>query len=323
MSTPKTKKNPQKTSKNNSKRRLGRGLSSLIRTVETPQAAPGESNGDPAAAVRQIPIDQIAANPHQPRRKFDPRELDELTQSIESEGVLQPILLSEGIENTEGKPFVLIAGERRLRASKQAGLTEIPGIVRAASRRQMIEWALIENIQRADLNPIERAEAYREYMDRFKLSQAQTAERLGQARPTVANYLRLLDLCDEVRTLIMDGKLSFGHAKVLAGLGGTPRRQLRLARRIVGEGMSVRKLETMAAEDESSGAKGKDSKTPDKPAYIVDLEKRMTETLGNRVTIHPSRKKNSGRVVLDYSNLDDFDRIAQALGVWEDSETTG
>ncbi len=219
------------------------------------------------------------------------------------------------------RPFVLIAGERRLRAAKQAGLSTVPCVIRQASPQQMLEWALVENIQRADLNPIERAEAYKEYIDRFHLTQVQAGERLGQPRATVANYLRILELREEVKQFVAEGILSFGHAKLLASLSDNPTRQLRLARKVAATGMSVRQLEAVLA---LSVARPPGSSVPtttpsaSKPPYLLDIEERLSRKLGTRVVIQPGRAKNTGRVLIDYYSLEDFDRISAALGLGQE-----
>lgn len=322
----------------NSKRRLGRGLSSLIKTPTPPADDAGETyqsqpvEGKSTVAVpsegrpREITIDQIAHNPYQPRKEFDETQLAELAQSIRQEGILQPLVVTASKlghdgdpQSSQKKPFTLIAGERRLRAAARAGLSTVPCVIREATERQMIEWAVIENIQRADLNPIERGQAYRDYMDRFGLTQEQVALRMGQPRATVANYMRMMDLCDETQKLVVRNLISFGHAKVLAGLAGQAERQTKLAQRVVVEGLSVRVLETLVS-GEPKASKDKSGKTKNvpasaKPAYVRDAEQRLTEAVGTRVSILPGRAKNTGRIVLEYYNLGDFDRIATSLGL--------
>jgi ParB family chromosome partitioning protein len=305
-----------------SRPRLGRGLSSLIvnsaelsaaddRTYQHVTGLPpvqSASHGQP----QEIPLDQIAPNPFQPRRQFDPEDLAELAESIRLQGVLQPLIVAKGQEGSE-RPFVLIAGERRLRAARQVGLTAVPCITRQATTQQMLEWALIENIQRADLNPLERAQAYRDFMDRFNLTQAEAAARLGQPRANVANYLRILDLCDEIQGMLTNGSLTFGHAKLLAGLAD-PTRQLRLARKVVNGCLSVRQLESLLADATAAPPAG--SGTPhSKAPYLADLEQRLSQAVGSRVTVRPGRAKHSGRIVIEYYSLDDFDRIASVLGM--------
>ena len=329
---------PANTTNANPKRRLGRGLSSLIKPPTAPTAIPDAETyqtqaieGKSTVAVpaegkpREIAIDQIAHNPHQPRKEFDETQLAELAQSIRQEGILQPLVVTASRVGSDGdgleKPFTLIAGERRLRAAVRAGLSTVPCVIREATDRQMMEWAVIENIQRTDLNAVERGQAYREYMDRFDLTQDQVAKRMGQPRATIANYLRIIDLCDEAQRLVVRNLLSVGHAKVLAGLAGQPERQAKLAQRVVAEGLSVRALEQMVSDQpkpaklKDKGKKSKDASATAKPAYVRDAEQRLTEAVGTRVTILPGRAKNSGRIVLEYYSLEDFDRIATALGL--------
>jgi ParB family chromosome partitioning protein len=318
--------------------RLGRGLSSLIQglsetipaddqtyqhvtglppiaAVIPPDKQPAETGGPREMETR---LDDIAPNPYQPRRQFGQEELAELTSSIAAQGVLQPLIVARA--SSGERPFVLIAGERRLRAARQAGLATVPCVIRQASPQQMLEWALVENIQRADLNPIERAEAYKEYIDRFGLTQVQAGERLGQPRATVANYLRILDLREEAKRLVAEGTLSFGHAKLLASLSDNPTRQLRLARKVAKTGMSVRQLEAVLALSLARPASLVSTSTPStsKPPYLLDIEERLGRKLGTRVVIQPGRAKNTGRVMIDYYSLEDFDRISAALGLESD-----
>jgi len=318
----------------NAPSRLGRGLSSLIHSSApaderaTP-APPTESGYEPetvqtshATAVISgeplaVRVEDISPNPHQPRRTFRAEALAELTASIRQQGVLQPVLVVRSVGRDGESPYVLIAGERRLRAAKLAGLETIPCLVREASEQQMLEWSLIENIQRSDLNAIERAQAYRNYMDRFSLTQAEVAERTGESRAGVANYLRTLDLCDEVQALLISGDLSFGHARALAGLAGQSELQQKLAKRIVEGAMSVRQAEQLVATVRDGSATDdaqakKDART--KPAYVLDLESQLTRAIGTRVVIRPGRAKNTGRIVIDYYSLDEFERIAGSLG---------
>lgn len=312
--------------------RLGRGLSSLIGpSSAAPAATSTELDAFAPAApwlrpragqthpplAREIPIDQIAPNPHQPRRRFDEAELAELTASILQQGILQPLLVARAKDAPPERPYVLIAGERRLRGARQAGLSAVPCLVREATEQQMLEWSLIENIQRSDLNPLERARAYRDYMDRFGLTQAQLAERTGEARASVANHLRILDLCDDVQGMLLEGALSFGHARALAALVGQPQRQRDLAGRITGRGLSVRQAEQLVAAARQAGpeAAPPPARRRAKAPYVLDMEAQLTRAVGTRVTILPGRARHSGRVVIDYYSLDDFDRIAAALGV--------
>ena len=274
------------------------------------------SDGKP----QEIPVEQITPNPYQPRHEFDSEQLAELTASVREHGILQPLLVAPKGDNDVNTPYILIAGERRLRASKLAGLATVPCVLRKAGARQLLEWAIIENVQRADLNPIDRAKAYRDYVDRFSLTQAQAAQKLGQARATIANYLRLLDLSDDVQQLLLTGKLSFGHAKVLAGLAGRPGIQLALAGKTAARNLSVRQLEALvAAENSSTGEPTPSKRQNNKQPYILDLEQQLTQTVGTRVTIRTGRAKNTGGITIEFYSLDDFDRITRALGAKVDS----
>ncbi|MBC8373926.1 MAG: ParB/RepB/Spo0J family partition protein [Phycisphaerae bacterium] len=315
----------------NQKRRLGRGLASLISNsaqtsaIETPPAhkpieIPTDPDGDPQSpqedpGTREIPVDRIAPNPYQPRRDFDNEQLAELTASVLEHGILQPLLVAPPSGGASDSPYILIAGERRLRAAKLAALTSVPCVLREADSRQLLEWAIIENVQRSDLNPIDRAKAYRDYIDRFSLTQAQGAQRLGQPRATIANYLRLLDLSDDVQQLLLTGRLSFGHAKVLAGLAGRPALQLALAGKTAARNLSVRQLEALVATANTARADATSTRcSRTKPPYILDLEQQLTRSVGTRVTIRTGRAKDTGSITIEFYGLDDFDRITGALG---------
>lgn len=311
------------------KPRLGRGLSSLMGnhvhitaddqeyqhvTGMPPITKSQEGAGAMRVGPQEIQIAQIAPNPYQPRREFSPEELNDLSQSITQQGVLQPLIVTPSTSAGSSEPYTLIAGERRLRAAKLAGLATVPCVIRQASAQQMLEWALIENIQRSDLNAVEKATAYRDYMDRFSLSAAQAAERLGQARTTVANHLRLLDLCDAVQRLVVIGQLSFGHAKILAGIVGDQARQIDLANKVIKEELSVRQLEGLMQLPAPGGQDAKVSRSKAKPPFVRDLEEQLTHAIGTRVSIQQGRSKSAGRIVVDYYSLEDFDRIAACLG---------
>lgn len=318
--------------RNQSRPRLGRGLSSLIRdSSQAPPAgeylaeAPPVPQPPPDAPaplatgqlVQAIPLADIEPNPYQPRRSFDATALRELAQSLRTHGLLQPVLIAPAPPGGGDRPYQLLAGERRLRAAELAGLTEIPCIVRPAGRQQTLELALVENLHRTDLNPIERARGYRDLIDRFGLSQQEVAERLAQPRATIANHLRLLHLCDAVRDFLIAGQLSLGHGKVLAGLAGHAELQEQLARRCVREHLSVRQLEDVlrrAAGGDGAGAanEGQAPKTPS--PYFADVERQLGAAVGTRVCIRPGRARHSGRIVIEYHSLDDFDRIVAALG---------
>lgn len=313
--------------------RLGRGLASLIRDSSQPDglgdyqptaAAPPAGDATPAAPPGQVLPDErlelvglahIRPNPYQPRRTSDEGSLRDLAESLRSHGVLQPVVVADLPEGEGPERYQLIAGERRLRAAQLAGLTEVPCIVRSASPQEMLEMALVENLHREDLNPIERAAGYRDLIDRFGLSQDAVAERVGQPRPSVANYLRVLDLPDSVQARIVAGQLSFGHAKVLAGLAGKAELQQELAKRCVREQLSVRQLERLVRAEGPSGLRGKEGQTPESPPpYFADVERQLSEAVGTKVSIRRGRSRHAGRIVLEYYSLDDFDRIVAALG---------
>jgi ParB family transcriptional regulator, chromosome partitioning protein len=313
--------------------RLGRGLSSLISSLtgtplqdahysteprhgagdKTPIAVQGQGQGQ---AASEVPVDQIGPNPYQPRKEFPAQELAELAASIAKHGVLQPIRLTKSTDPSAPCPYVLVAGERRLRAAKMAGRATIPAVVADATQEQMLQWAVIENVHRSDLNPIERGEAYLQFLNRFGITQADLAESLGEPRTTISNYLRILDLHPDVRQMISSGALSFGHAKVLASLVGMEPAQLELARIVQADGMSVRDLEYLVARKEAGlPAKAGLREPRQRPAYLRDLEERLSAAVGTRVWIRPGRAKNTGKVVIEYYNLDDFDRVSRMLGV--------
>jgi len=307
--------------------RLGRGLKALINNpvaVISPTAAPaasGEastpSGNQPIVVDRltDVSIDLIDANPHQPRAAMDQTALKELSASIKTSGILQPVILRP----IEGGRYQLVAGHRRTQAAKLAGLTHVPALLRHDSTdAQQAEWALIENIQREDLNPIERAKAYRSYIDTFKLTHHQAADRLGEERATISNFLRILDLTPGIQDLIARGLLSAGHAKVLAGISDKSRQDA-LANRAVAEGLSVRKLEEAAAAPPGDLA-GSEQTTPvsghtrmltAKSPHVVELEQELSRKLGTKLRIFPSKKKNTGKIVIQYFSLDEFDRIVE------------
>ena len=318
-----------------STKRLGRGLSSLIsgdlgrmspRTESLRVAAPGppqEGSSALAASVLpppgispyrlvSLPVDDIRHNPMQPRRHFEQGALASLAESIKEFGTLQPII----VRPREGG-YELVAGERRLRAARMAGLTEINAIIRSVPDNRLLELALIENVQRADLNPIERAMAYRALHVERGLSQAEIGERVGEDRATVANYIRILDLQEPLQELVAAGHLTVGHAKAILGITD-PQTQLELGERAAKEGWSVRR-----AEKEVSGARetlpGNKSKTRSKRPAVCDMEERLTAAIGSRVTIIEGRKRHTGRLVIEYYTLEDFERILRLLDVDVDS----
>ena len=295
-----------------------------------PSRSPGEvglapfgAEGGKFVEVRLIPCLAIAPNPYQPRLDPEKANLEELADSIRQVGVLSPLTVRA---RGQGR-FELIAGERRWRASQLAGLTEVPAIVRDVGDERMLEEALIENIQREDLHPIDRALAYRQYCESFGLTIEQVAERVGEKRQTVSNFLRLLELEPEIRELINRGVLSAGHGKALAGVGDGGLR-LGLAKTVVSRSLSVRGLEELIRAqrrspgagrgDEAGGGRGGQTaaeRRAQKRAVVADMEERFSQALGTSVEILEGQPKGSGKVVIEYYTLDDFDRIAGRLGV--------
>ena len=280
-------------------RGLGRGLGALLGDVVEEAAAP-EQPAASADEVRMLPIRLVDPNRDQPRRHFDEAALNELAQSIRAVGVIQPIIVRE-----EGERFTIIAGERRYRASRLAELEEIPAIVRDWDEQTRLEAALIENLQRDDLNPVEEAMGVRQLMDEAGLTQEAVAQRLGKSRPAVANLLRLLTLPDSVLDLLREGKLSAGHARALVTVD--PRRQVQLANLTVQQGWSVRQLERICAQPVKEAPKQK----PVKDAQISQLEGMARELFGTRVKLDGTA--DSGRITLYYYNGDDLQRIWDEL----------
>jgi len=281
---------------------LGRGLSSLFdEAVRAPRE--GSEPVVERGGVRDIDIAQIRANPNQPRQHFDEAALNELAQSIADKGVLQPILLRPA-----GEGYEIIAGERRWRAAQKAQLHRIPALVRELDDATTAEVALIENVQRADLNAIEEAEAYKQLILKFSHSQDEVGRLVGKSRSHVANLLRLLDLPDDVRGLLLRGDISMGHARAVA----TSPHASEIAARIVRDGLSVRQVEQLARADRPArAASGNASAARPVDADLAALERQLGDLLGLRVKV--AHGKGGGTVALHYSSLDQLDMICQRL----------
>ncbi len=273
---------------------LGRGLDVLL-----PQ-----NDSLLETVVREIDIDDIDPNSDQPRRAFDKAALEQLAQSIREAGVLSPILVVE-----DGLRYRIVAGERRYRASRMAGLSSVPCIVRDMTTAQQMEAALIENLQREDLNPIEEAMAIRSLMQECGYTQEQAAQKLGKSRPVIANSLRLLNLTKEIIDLVAAGDLSAGHARVLAGLSDR-KRQLELAHQCVAMGYSVRKLEELAKQSsvQPKARKAAGTLTPELDA----LQNSMREALGLKTVLQGTEKK--GKIILSYSSAEELEHLYEAIG---------
>ena len=255
-----------------------------------------DTNG--GSSISEIELNAIVANPNQPRRTFDEEALQELADSIREHGVISPITLRDNGDGT----YMIIAGERRFRASKLAGLERIPAYIRTAKDEQVMEWALIENIQREDLDAIEVALAYQRLMDEYNLTQERVSERVGKKRATVANYLRLLKLPAEIQVGIKEKKIDMGHARAILATPSAER-QLALYQRILREGLSVRKVEELAQNEKSESKKPKEkSENP-----YATLEKELSLALNTKV------KVANGKVVIAYSGEEELARIAEKL----------
>lgn len=250
---------------------LGRGLDALIDTTHV------DTNG--GSSISEVELNKIVANPNQPRRHFDKEALEELADSIREHGVISPITLRKNDDGT----YMIIAGERRFRASKIAGLNSIPAYIRTAKDEQVMEWALIENIQREDLDAIEIALAYQRLMDEYELTQERMSERVGKKRATVANYLRLLKLPAEIQIGIKEKKIDMGHARAILGSPSTEQ-QLDLYQRILKEGLSVHKVEELVSNSKPETEKRKTTREPTPVAYKA-YEKKVAELLHLKVKI--------------------------------------
>ena len=277
---------------------LGRGLDSLFAGAE-----------DWGTSIQEIPVGELDPNPDQPRRTFSEESIGQLADSIREQGVLQPLLVAP----TGGGRYMIIAGERRFRAGRQAGLETLPCIVKDIDVIRQREIALIENLQREDLNPIEAARGIKALMDQCGYTQEKIGERLGKSRPAVANMLRLLQLPDEVTEMVRDGLLSAGHARVLAGIPDKGE-QLRLARKAVDEGLNVRQMELLAR---TAGSKPKKKKTVKQlPAELDELQDKIRRKTGLKSTLSGSDKK--GRIVLQYSTREELEHLNDILDMLED-----
>lgn len=285
-------------------RALGKGLGALIPQLEE----------EDFQNTQEIPLERIEPNPYQPRRHFDPESLQELAASIKEHGVLQPLLVRQ-----KDSGYQLIAGERRLRAAKQAGLRAVPVVVKELDDRTIMEIALVENLQREDLSPIEEAEAYRRLMTEFNLTQEEVAKAVGKSRPTIANTLRLLNLPGPIQKMVVSGQLTMGHARALLGLE-QPEQQLYISEKIIKEKLSVRETEEIVRQVQLSGVsretpvdeekkkqKGRETTDPNLQAIIDD----MTRIFGTKVRIKSSGER--GKIEIEYYSPEELERITEIL----------
>jgi ParB family transcriptional regulator, chromosome partitioning protein len=279
------------------KQALGKGLGALI-----PDLSALDDRERKSLGIHEIELDKIVPNEYQPRKTFQDESLKELASSIKEHGVIQPVIV-----HRIGTNYGLVAGERRWRAARLAGLRTIPALVKEATKRELIEQALIENIQREDLNPLEAAEAYKRLQDEFKLTQEDLARRVGKERSTITNYLRVLGLPKELKLGLANGALNMGHAKALLSLERV-RDQIQAAAMILKKGLSVREAEALANRIKNPAKEKKVRQNHELKA----LEEKLRKALGTKVSI--AAKAKGGRIVIEYYSAEDLDRILEKIG---------
>lgn len=283
---------------------LGRGLSALISDSSSPP------EGVRSSSYLELPLDAISVNPYQPRDKFDQAALNVLTESIREVGVLQPVLVRP---RSDGE-YELIAGERRCRAARQAGLERIPAVVRTAEDADTLEQALLENLHREDLNAIEEAAACQQLIEEFGFTQETVAKRLGRSRPAVANTVRLLQLPDEVKAMVVSGLLSAGHARALLSIANE-KRQIKLAKKAASDGLTVRMVEEAARDGVPSANRARPPvprpSGADRGAAVLELESLLSDHLSTKVDV--TLGKGQGKLVVQFADLDDLERIYRVM----------
>jgi len=283
--------------------KLGRGLDALIHDIDEQENI--------NTGITTLPIIRIMPNRYQPRKMFDEDKLKELADSIRENGIIQPIIVTK----TDESEYELIAGERRLEAAKLAGLSEVPVIVRSVSQKEQLQLAIVENIQRENLNPIEEAGAFQQLIDEFQLNHEQISEIMGKDRSTITNSLRLLKLSEPIQDMILSGSLTPGHARAILSIDED--KQLDFANHIVNNALSVRQTEEKAREyhPEKPEKAVKREKTPASPKdpYIVSVEQQLTEVLGFKTIIQD--KENKGKVIIEYNDQQEFDDLIRKLNL--------
>jgi len=307
-------------SKKEKAKHLGRGLQSLLSPITTHRTEPTEALPSPISdtnmppdidlhnSLQELNIEAISPNPYQPRTVWNDQDLADLAESIKANGIIQPIIV-----RPSGSKYQLIAGERRFRAAKLALMTTIPALVRSASDKQLLELSLVENIHRVGLNPIERAKAYQDYISTFSLTQAQTAERLGEDRSVIANYIRLLDLPQEIKQMLTDGQLTMGHARTILALPTDELRRKLANRALVGR-LSVREVERLVRKYITGTSQAKTT-IRTKPPHILDLERKLSSQLATKVNIDTRKNGQRGRIVIEFYSLDEFESITERIGL--------
>lgn len=298
------------------RRGLGRGLGALIMDTAVTSVAPEVAAQAEAGGVRLIDIDWLLPNPRQPRTSFDPAALEELAASIRAHGVIQPLVVTAA--DQPGR-YWLVAGERRWRAARIAGLREVPVIVREATPQQLMEWALVENVQRADLNPIEEAAAFQTLMTEFGLTQAEVAERVGKSRPAIANAVRLLSLPLEAQQAVIDGQITAGHARALLGLSD-PEAIRRALSEVIRRELSVRQTEALVRRMSEPPAKPASTEAEEDPqlrSHLRYMEDRFRSVLGTKVSL--SRNPDgAGKLVVHFYSDEDLEAIFRLITGEED-----
>jgi ParB family chromosome partitioning protein len=281
---------------------LGRGMAALLSNAAPPPSSSGSLHG---RGLLMLPVEAVERNPKQPRKRFEEKALEELAASIREHGIIEPVLVRR-----DGGKYRILAGERRWRAAQRAGLKEVPAVVREASDREAFELALVENLQRQDLNAIEEAEAFEVLIDSYKLTQDAVAERVGKDRSTVANALRLLKLPEDVRDLVKDGKLDMGHARALLGLDGEDAIR-KAAARVLREGLSVRATEALVRlltrKDRPA------AQAPTETPAVRALASRLQRRLGARCRVLP-KSAVAGKLEVEYTSLAELDGILAKIG---------
>jgi ParB family chromosome partitioning protein len=277
---------------------LGKGINALFANLEVNE---GES-------IQEVSIKELRPNPYQPRKTFRPESIEELKQSIVQHGILQPLIVRKSI-----KGYEIVVGERRYRAAKEANLTTVPVVVRDLTEQQMMEFALLENLQREDLTPIEEAMAYRTLMEQLKLTQEELANRVGKSRPHIANHLRLLSLPKDIQQLITDGILSMGHGRALLGLKKKEKMKA-IVDKVIREQLNVRQLERLIQEvNQNVSRETIKPKKIEKSIFVKQSESLLREKFGTNVTIKQNRKK--GKIEIEFFSNEDLERILHLLNV--------
>ena len=289
------------------KRRLGRGLDALLGGLSSPDIAHTEPPKSENEAPAQVPVDQIRLNPHQPRKDFDPQELTALQRSLQTHGLIQPIV----VRSTDSG-YELVAGERRLRAAKECGWESIPVRVVNYNDQEQFEVALVENLHRADLNPIEKAQGFQEYMRMYGVTQEEVARKMGLDRSTISNLIRLLELPESVQAAVRRGQISNGHARALLAFNDADR-QVSLCEEIIAKGLSVRDVESMTQDPTQAPSRRSRPAGLTKTRHVQAIEDELKQALATKVEIR-LKDKERGQIVIDFETNDDFERILSVLG---------